>query len=78
MGVGRQVIYQSFGTPNGEYNPENRAAIVTQICEPEASDNDEKDGHPYVGLVIFNPSGLYFNPKVPYSKEPKPGHWSWS
>lgn len=31
--VGRMVYYKSYGTPNGEYKPQNRAAIVTDVHE---------------------------------------------
>lgn len=30
-----------------------------------------------VGLAIMNPTGMFFNPCIPYSEEPKAGHWSW-
>lgn len=31
--VGRIVHYQSYGTPNGEYLPEPRAAIITEVVD---------------------------------------------
>lgn len=65
--VGRMVHYQSYGTPNGEYKSEPRAATITQV-------NDDQGN---VGLFIMNPSGLFFPNNVPYSAEPKPGHWNW-
>ena len=64
--VGRMVHYHSYGTPNGEYHPEPRAAVVTQVGV---------DGN--VGLAVLNPTGMFFNPDVPYSTVPKPGHWTW-
>lgn len=68
--IGRIVHYQSYGTPGGEYSPEPRAAVVTEI-HPEA-------GYTMlVGLCVLNPTGMFFNRAVPYSEEPKPGHWSW-
>lgn len=74
--VCRTVIYTSYGTPGGEYASLARAAIVTQtaIEAPELR-TKEKVGH--VGLCILNPTGQFFNPSVPYSEKPKPGHWSW-
>ncbi len=30
-----------------------------------------------VSLCVLNPTGLFFNENVPFSPEPKPGHWSW-
>jgi hypothetical protein len=65
--VGRIVHYQSFGTPGGEYLPAPRAAVVTQVNGEAGS----------VGLCILNPTGQFFNQSVPYSAEPKPGHWNW-
>jgi hypothetical protein len=65
--VGRMVHYQSYGTPGGEYLPAPRAAVVTQV-------NGEGGN---VGLCILNPTGQFFNQSVPYSPEPKPGHWNW-
>ena len=64
--VGRVVHYQAYGTPGGEYKSAPRAAIVTQVLE-----NDE------VGLAIMNPTGMFFNPAIQYSEEPKPGCWNW-
>lgn len=64
--IGRIVHYQSYGTPGGEYLPEPRAAIVTEV-----------DGDGVVGLAVLNPTGMFFNRGVPYSETPKPGHWSW-
>jgi len=63
--VGRIVHYQSYGTPNGEYLPEPRAAIITEITGTTAS------------LAVLNPTGMFFNVGVQFSENPKPGHWSW-
>lgn len=62
--IGRIVHYHSYGTPSGEYQPEPRAAIITAIT-------------PHVSLAVLNPTGMFFNENVPFSEEPKPGHWSW-
>lgn len=48
--VGRIVHYQSYGTPNGEYTPQPRASVVTQV-HPSHVDQSESD----VGLCILNP-----------------------
>ncbi len=69
--IGRIVHYQSYGTPGGEYLPEPRAAIITTIAAPTATEPDR------VGLAVLNPTGMFFNASVPYSEDPKPGHWSW-
>jgi len=67
--VGCIVHYHSYGTPGGEYQPEPRAAVVTTVLGGQAG---------AVGLCVLNPTGLFFNQNVPYSKSPRPGHWSWS
>ncbi|AEV52178.1 hypothetical protein RoPhRER2_gp32 [Rhodococcus phage RER2] len=64
--VGRIVHYQSYGTPGGEYLPEPRAAIITQV---------RKAG--IVGLCVLNPTGQFFNQEVHFAEEPTPGHWNW-
>ncbi|WP_213816243.1 hypothetical protein [Glaciihabitans sp. dw_435] len=30
-----------------------------------------------VSLCVLNPTGMFFDENVPFSVEPKPGHWSW-
>lgn len=72
--VGRIVHYQSYGTPGGEYLPEPRAAIITQVHGSEASAPGEG---PRVGLAVLNPTGLFFQMSIPFSDEPAPGHWNW-
>ena len=64
--VGRNVHYQSYGTPGGEYTSQPRASIITQV---------NADGT--VGLFIMNPTGLFFPTSVPFSETPKPGCWNW-
>jgi hypothetical protein len=34
--IGRVVHYHSYGTPGGEYLPEPRAAIITEVGPPLA------------------------------------------
>lgn len=58
--IGRVVHYVSYGTPGGEYSQECRAAIVTEVT----SDPDNPD---QVGLAVLNPTGMFFNPAVPYN-----------
>lgn len=73
--VGRVVHYHSYGTPGGEFLPEARAAIITAVYPepPELADPELL----HVGLCVLNPTGMFFNQLVPFSEEPKPGHWSW-
>ena len=71
--IGRIVHYQSYGTPNGEYLPEPRAAIITKVNKA----GDDSYGLGLVGLVVMNPTGMFFNENVPYAEEPTPGCWNW-
>ena len=64
--IGRVVHYVAYGTPGGEYLPEHRAAIITEVG---------LGGH--AGLCVLNPTGMFFNRDVPYSEEPKGGTWHW-
>lgn len=78
--VGRIVHYQSYGTPGGEFVPEPRAAIITEVaseCGTEPTCDVEHIGCPRVGLCVLNPTGQYFNREVPYAETPTPGHWNW-
>lgn len=70
--IGRIVHYQSYGTPNGEYLPEARAAIITAVNVENPSHN----AHP-VSLCIVNPTGLFFDEWVPFSEKPQSGFWNW-
>ena len=63
--VGRVVHYFSYGTPNGEYKSEARAAIVTAIHNEDFT----------VDICVMNPTGLSFNQKVKQGNEP--GQWNW-
>lgn len=51
--VGNIVYYKSYGSANGEYMPENRAAIVTAVNTDETID-----------ICVLNPTGTFFNQKV--------------
>jgi hypothetical protein len=77
--VGRIVHYVSYGTPGGEYTSQCRAAIITDLAQPdEASD--------VVGLAVLNPTGMFFN-RAAYDAwdgndtgpgaEPQGGSWHW-
>lgn len=66
--IGRIVHYKSYGTPKGEYKPECRAAVITEVSE----DTD------VVSLCILNPSGMFFNVLVIHDEEKKEGGtWHW-
>ncbi|QAU06236.1 hypothetical protein SEA_RICKMORE_1 [Gordonia phage Rickmore] len=63
--IGRIVHYQSYGTPNGEFLPEPRPAIITEVKE-----------NGVVSATVFQPQGMYFN-DLPFAEVPTPGHWNW-
>lgn len=70
--IGQMVHYQSYGTPNGEYKSETRAAIITHVYTIEK-------GESFLGqrvdLCIINPSGLFFGIAVEQGDDP--GQWNW-
>jgi hypothetical protein len=76
--VGRVVHYVSYGTPGGEFPKACRAAIVSEV-DPVLLDQ----GSDVVGLVVTNPTGLFFhslaNGGCDYdgSEDPKGGTWHW-
>lgn len=77
--VGRIVHYVSYGTPNGEYGKECRAAIVTEVLEFEPGSAEEHRAGE-VGLCVFNPTGLFLNRGVPHNEnvvERPGGTWHW-
>lgn len=65
--IGRIVHYVSYGTPNGEYEPLHRAAIVTAVYD------DVTD----VGLAVLNPTGIFFNEYVRCDASFAGGTWHW-
>lgn len=65
--IGRIVHYKSYGTPGGEYGPECRAAIVTEVASTSTN----------VGLAVMNPTGLFFNSSVRQDEEQSGGTWHW-
>jgi hypothetical protein len=64
--VNQLVHYVSYGTPGGEYASQCRAAVVTEIISEDL-----------VSLAVLNPTGLFFNQRVPRdaSDEPRGGTW---
>lgn len=71
--IGRIVHYHSYGTPGGEFLPEPRAAIITEV-KPSP---DPEWGEWIASLAVLNPTGIFFNENVRFSEEPQPGRWSW-
>lgn len=87
--VGRIVHYVSYGTPNGEYQPEHRAAIITgvtgaskRIEDAETWQDIIRDNNTVryvVHLCVLNPEGLFFNKHVLQDEEGKAGGtWHWT
>lgn len=68
--VGRIVHYVSYGTPNGEYQPEHRAAVITAVVEKDDAGN-ELTG--VVSLCVLNPTGMFFNETVLQDEVDKKG-----
>lgn len=67
--VGRIVHYVSLVSPGGEFKPQHRAAIISDVLHPSTVD---------VSLVVLNPNGMYFNLNCPQDEEAKaPGTWHW-
>lgn len=59
--VGRTVYYVSYGTPDGEYKSECRAAIITWV-HPDTIDAEDQ----LVSLCVLDPNGMFFNETVAY------------
>jgi hypothetical protein len=62
--VGRVVYYKSLGSPKGEFQSVDRAAVITQVHNATN-----------VGLCVLNPNGMYFNESVVQGSNP--GQWDW-
>lgn len=74
--IGRIVHYRSHGSADGVYEPECRAAIVTEFYENGVS---LPDGHAWMAsLAVMNPEGMFFKQDV-YQDEAKSrgGTWHW-
>lgn len=68
--VGRIVHYVSYGTPDGEYKSVCRAAVITEVSDPDRFDEPNTDT---VSLCVMNPEGLFFNLDVRRDEDGKPG-----
>ena len=76
--VGRIVHYVSYGTPGGEYSSRCRAAIVTEVGDPDHVDADFER----IGLCVLNPTCLFFHPLaaggcVRDAHDHRGGTWHW-
>lgn len=67
-------MYVARGSADGRFPPVNRLAFVTEV------DSHVQDGRK-VGLMVANPSGLFFHPLemggVEYDPDGAPGTWHW-
>jgi len=85
--VGRIVHYVAFGTPGGEFKSECRAAIITSAVPVNHDDARVIEDGFDVGLCVLNPTGQFFNQRVPYDQwdsteassgmVSKGGTWHW-
>ncbi|MFJ2114463.1 hypothetical protein ACIOEX_21655 [Streptomyces sp. NPDC087850] len=67
--IGRIVHYRSHGTPGGEYQPQCRAAIVTEAVRGDSE---------LIGLAVLNPEGMFFNRYIPHDQHGEyGGTWHW-
>ncbi len=57
------VHYRSLGSADGEFEPQCRAAVITEVVDDDL-----------VGLTVFNPTGLFFHRR---EQGDKPGQWHW-
>jgi hypothetical protein len=67
--IGRVVHYQRHGSPNGQHKSEPSPAIITNVREGL--------DRTIVSLVVFNPTGMYFNEDVVFDTAGGPGTWRW-
>jgi hypothetical protein len=77
--VGRIVHYVAYGTPGGEF-PAGvcRAAVITEVTAAHDSLHVPGEaGYPRVSVCVVNPTGLFFNQRIPYSADKTPGSWHW-
>jgi hypothetical protein len=74
--IGRIVHYVSYGTPNGEYKSECRAAIVTTDSHL-VSGTFTTAGGEAIGLCVLNPEGMFFKQLVLFDDAGAGGTWHW-
>jgi hypothetical protein len=55
--VGRQVHYVSYGSVGGRFKPACRAATITEVRGTDLPGDPRQ-----VGLMVANPTGLFFHP----------------
>jgi hypothetical protein len=96
--IGRIVHYVSYGTPGGEYPSTCRAAVITEVgtlaeYRPGVGvDTGDGADAEVVGLMVANPSGVFFDRGVVHDETiltvgespegrrvlgHRPGTWHW-
>lgn len=65
--IGRIVLYQRHGSPNGQHKAEPSPAVVTKVHD---------DGETCT-LFVMNPNGLYFDAATKHDEGGAPGTWRW-
>lgn len=71
--IGKTVHYVSYGTPNGEYTPQCRAALITEAPGPEWAIDQHIIEHDTVGLAVLNPTGFFFNRNIVHDSAAQDG-----
>ncbi len=74
--IGRVVHYVAYGTPGREF-PAGvcRAAVITEVGVPLGGSEPDPDQH--VGVMVANPTGLFFNRGIKHDEGRAPGTWHW-
>lgn len=88
--IGRIVHYTNLGDKDGKYPPEVQAALVTGVYTELDGTAAQIEGHlhgankvgdkansMYVDLTVFYRTGYFQCKAIPFSEEPKRGHWNW-
>ncbi|MGI5216253.1 hypothetical protein [Nocardia sp. CA-290969] len=65
--ISRDVHYQTYGTPGGEFLPAPTAAKITHVHEDGST----------VDLFVMYRDGTSNKAKIPFAEVPTPGHWNW-
>lgn len=75
--IGRTVHYTPPQECVGPESLTKYPAIITQVNVEPAAGSTQDNEIQTVELVTFGPNSVYFQHKVPFSNEPKSGHWNW-
>lgn len=75
--VGAAIVY--YAGHGADKEPRPKAALITNVWLPRKFEAEGKVFARQVDLVAFYPNGAqpWNAPMVPFSAEPKAGHWGW-